>query len=90
MDKELKRILNGLLDCYFKERSQGLLEWMRKLDNYLIEQVKPVTNGFWCGDCPHLEPYGKEMDLTARCKLLNIEELHFADWFIRECSSTEL
>lgn len=40
MEKELKRLLNGALDCYFKERSEGLLEWMRRLDTYLTEQER--------------------------------------------------
>lgn len=47
---------------------------------------EPIKNDKWCSaECPYFEKYGDEYDLTARCKLLKIEELIFYDWFIAEC-----
>jgi hypothetical protein len=46
----------------------------------------PVVWGIHCGDCPYLEPYGRETDLTAKCKLLG-RDLMFHDYWIAECDT---
>lgn len=44
-----------------------------------------VDNEVHCdGDCPHLQPYGDEYDLTARCDL-TYDDLQWYDFWIRIC-----
>ena len=47
-----------------------------------------VVGGTWCGDCPHLKPYGKESDLTARCALKGVE-LDWYDYWLAVCAVGE-
>ena len=37
-----------------------------------------------CGDCPHLKPYGAEIDLTAKCDVTG-NELMWHDYWVAEC-----
>lgn len=51
-------------------------------------QKEPVVNGIWCGDCPHLAPYGEERALTARCMLKQVE-LEWYDYWLAVCRKPE-
>jgi hypothetical protein len=40
-------------------------------------------------ECKHLEPYGDEYDLTARCTKLDIE-LGWYDYWIKACETEDI
>ena len=92
--KELHKWLNNLLKEKYINKADikqilNDFDWNNESNQVEAQVIKPTRNNGFCGDCYFFELYGGEYDLTARCKLLKVEELKFNDWFIAECNNDE-
>ncbi len=48
------------------------------------------SDGIHCdGECPHLKPYGEEMDLTAKCDLTGADLMWYDYWIAGECDQKD-